>query len=154
MNTSKFKSFEIVALKSTAKTVNTLVTKKNKLKVKIEELYKELDNLEETIDKWEAPIKERFGYSTEDLLEKVTTNNSTKWVLKYPDTIVPPTKEPNDTEIEKTINNLAASTQSQNSSQEVKVDNSEEAKEVFEEFMTQQAIDAAKEPTSDMPFEE
>lgn len=154
MNNSEFKSFEIVALKSTAKTVNTLVTKKNKLKVKIEELYKELDSLEETIDKWEAPIKERFGYSTEDLLEKVTTNNSTKWVLKYPDTIIPPTKEPNDTEIEETINNLAASTQSQNSSQEVKADNSEEAKEVFEEFMTQQAIDAAKEPTSDMPFEE
>ena len=71
MNNSQFQSFELLALKNTAKTVNTLVNKKNKLKSKIIELNKELDNIVDTIMKWEAPIKDRFGYSSEQLMDKL-----------------------------------------------------------------------------------
>ena len=43
-----FSKFEIAAIKRTAQNVNTLVTKKNKLKEKIEALQKEYDELAAT----------------------------------------------------------------------------------------------------------
>lgn len=153
MNNSQFQSFELLALKNTAKTVNTLVTKKKKLTNKIIELNKELDNIVDTIMKWEAPIKDRFGYSSEELMNKVPVENTDKngkvtktfkFVFKYPDTIIPPTQKEEVT----TDNNTDPSSESFNEA------NDEELKEVFEDYMTQKAVEEAKEPVTDLPFGE
>lgn len=97
-----FSKFEIAAIKRTAQNVNQLVTKKNKLKEKIAALQEEYDSYVNTQEAYEAPIKALTGYGTEDLVNKVvetTTDKDgkpikiVKWVLKYPDTIVPPVEE-------------------------------------------------------------
>jgi predicted transcriptional regulator len=97
----KFTKFEIATIKRTAQNVNPLVTKKNKIKAKIEELSAELKSLETQQESWEAAIKEMTGgFTTEDLVEKVVISDGTKdkngneikvtkYVLKYPETIVP-----------------------------------------------------------------
>lgn len=97
----KFSKFEIAAIKNTAKSVNHLVTKKTKLKEQIEALQSEYNTTEEMQNQYEAPIKTMTGgYGTEDLVDKVVeTTNSVdkngnpikiaKYVLKYPDTIIP-----------------------------------------------------------------
>ena len=107
--------FEIAAIKRTAQNVNAMVTKKTKLKEKIDALQAEYDQLEEAQEQFEAPIRKMTGgYGTEDLVEKVIEDTGkldksgkpiklAKYVLKYPDTILPPTMddgtgEMNDTE--------------------------------------------------------
>ena len=155
MNNSQFQSFELFALKNTAKTVNTLVNKKNKLKSKIIELNKELDNIVDTIMKWEAPIKDRFGYSSEQLMDKIPVENTDKngkviktfkYVFKYPDTIVPPTQNEQDSS-----DNGVEFPQSNTS---IEVNNTDELKEVFEDYETQRIVEESKNPTTDLPFEE
>ena len=90
----KFSKFEIAVLKRTAQNVNPMVTKKAKLLEKIAELQEEYDKLSVMQEKYESSIKELTGgYSTEDLIEKVIEDNGktkiAKYVLKYPDTVVP-----------------------------------------------------------------
>lgn len=97
--------FEITTIKRTAMNVNALVTKKTKLREKIEALQAEYDQLEEVQEQFEAPIRKwTGGYGTEDLVEKVIEDTGkldkdgkpvklTKYVLKYPDTILPPTMD-------------------------------------------------------------
>ena len=97
--------FEIAAIKRTAQNVNAMVTKKTKLKEKIDALQAEYDKIEEAQDQFEAPIRKMTGgYGTEDLVEKVIEDTGkldkdgksiklTKYVLKYPDTILPPTMD-------------------------------------------------------------
>lgn len=94
--------FEIAAIKRTAQNVNSMVTKKTKLKEKINALQAEYDQLEEAQEQFEAPIKKMTGgYGTEDLVEKVIEDTGkldksgkpiklAKYILKYPDTIIPP----------------------------------------------------------------
>ena len=155
MNNSQFQSFELLALKNTAKTVNILVNKKNKLRSKIIELNKELDNIVDTIMKWEAPIKDRFGYSSEQLMDKIPVENTDKngkviktfkYVFKYPDTIVPPTQNEQDSS-----DNGVEFPQSNTS---IEVNNTDELKEVFEDYETQRIVEESKNPTTDLPFEE
>lgn len=98
----KLSKFEIVAIKRTAQNVNAMVTKKTKLKEKINALQAEYDQIEEAQEQFEAPIRKMTdGYGTEDLVEKVIENTGkldkdgkpvkiTKYILKYPDTILPP----------------------------------------------------------------
>lgn len=100
--------FEIAAIKRTAQNVNAMVTKKTKLKEKIDALQAEYDQIEEAQEQFEAPIKKMTGgYGTEDLVEKVIedtgkldkngkTMKLAKYVLKYPDTILPPTMDDGD----------------------------------------------------------
>ncbi len=97
-----FSKFEIAAIKRTAQNVNTLVTKKNKLKEKIESLQKEYDELAATQETYEAPIKALTGFGTEELVNKVVESATdkegksikiVKWVLKYPDTVLPPIED-------------------------------------------------------------
>lgn len=94
--------FEIAAIKRTAQNVNAMVTKKTKLKEKIDALQAEYDQIEEAQEQFEAPVRKMTGgYGTEDLVEKVIENTGkldkdgkpiklTKYVLKYPDTVLPP----------------------------------------------------------------
>ncbi len=100
--------FEIAAIKRTAQNVNAMVTKKTKLKEKIDALQAEYDQIEEAQEQFEAPIKKMTGgYGTEDLVEKVIEDTGkldkngktiklAKYVLKYPDTILPPIMDNGD----------------------------------------------------------
>ena len=97
--------FEIAAIKRTAQNVNAMVTKKTKLKEKIDALQAEYDQIEEAQEQFEVPIRKMTGgYGTEDLIVKVIEDTGkldkdgkpiklAKYVLKYPDTILPPTMD-------------------------------------------------------------
>lgn len=85
---------EIAQLKRTAQNVAPLVIKKNKIQEKISQLYVEYDLIKAQIDAWETATKAMTGgYTTEDLVDRVIENNVTKYVLKYPDTVVPVTED-------------------------------------------------------------
>jgi hypothetical protein len=94
----KFSKFEIAAIKRTAANVSKDTIAKDKLIKKIEELTKEKEAIQKRIDAWQTPIIEMTGgYTTEDLVIRVVDksgkNPITKFLFKYPDTIVPPTEE-------------------------------------------------------------
>ena len=100
--------FEIAAIKRTAQNVNAMVTKKTKLKEKIDVLQAEYDQIEEAQEQFEVPIRKMTGgYGTEDLIVKVIEDTGkldkdgkpvklAKYVLKYPDTILPPAMDGGD----------------------------------------------------------
>lgn len=100
----EFSKFQIAQLKRTAQNVGQSVKRKNKLEKQIIELSNEYKQAKEEIEAWQAPIKAVFdGFTTEDLVEAVTTDTGkfdkngkpiklTKYVLKYPDTVLPPTQ--------------------------------------------------------------
>ena len=100
--------FEIAAIKRTAQNVNAMVTKKTKLKEKIDALQAEYDKIEGAQEQFEVPIRKMTGgYGTEDLVEKVIEGTGkldkdgkpvklAKYVLKYPDTILPPAMDGGD----------------------------------------------------------
>lgn len=97
----EFSKFEIATIKRTAQNVAPLVRRKTKIKEQIAKLQEEYDLLNTQQLQWEqAIITMTNGYTTEDLVDKVTeaTNSVdkdgnpvkiTKYVLKYPDTVVP-----------------------------------------------------------------
>ena len=97
----KFNRFEITTIKRTAQNVNPYVVKKAKILAEMQKLDEELKSLNDIVEQYEAPIRTMTGgFTTEDLVEKVieTTNavdkngkpiKITKYVFKYPDTIVP-----------------------------------------------------------------
>lgn len=96
-----FSKFEIATIKRTAQNVNPMVTRKKRLKEAIEKMQAEYEKLDAQQAEYEAAIKTLTGgYTTEDLVEKIiepTTINKNgnevrfvKYVLKYPDTVVPP----------------------------------------------------------------
>lgn len=113
MEQKEFSKFQIAQLKRTAQNVEQSVKRKNKLEKQIIELSQEYKQAKEEIDAWQAPIKAVFhGHTTEELVESVTTDTgkidkngrpikTTKFVLKYPDTIVPPVVE--DAETDNTV---------------------------------------------------
>ena len=97
----KFSKFEIATIKRTAQSVNPMVSKKAKLKEQIDALQTEYDQLNTMQEQYEASIKTMTGgYGTEDLVDKVIETTSavdkngkpikvTKYVLKYPETVIP-----------------------------------------------------------------
>lgn len=101
METRKFSKFEIATIKRTAQSVNPMVSRKVKIKEQMDALQAEYDQLDTMQEQYEASIKTMTGgYGTEDLVEKVIETTSavdkngkpvkvTKYVLKYPDTIIP-----------------------------------------------------------------
>lgn len=101
METRKFSKFEIATIKRTAQSVNPMVSKKAKLKEQIDALQAEYDQLNTMQEQYEASIKTMTGgYGTEDLVDKVIETTSavdkngkpikvTKYVLKYPGTVIP-----------------------------------------------------------------
>ena len=98
----KFSKFEIATIKRTAQNVNPMVSRKAKIKEQINALQAEYEQLDTMQEQYEASIKTMTGgYSAEDLVEKVieTTGavdkngkpvKTTKYVLKYPETVIPP----------------------------------------------------------------
>ena len=98
----KFSKFEIATIKRTAQNVNPMVSRKAKIKKQINALQAEYEQLDTMQEQYEASIKTMTGgYSSEDLVEKVieTTGvvdkngkpiKTTKFLLKYPETIIPP----------------------------------------------------------------
>lgn len=101
METRKFSKFEIATIKRTAQSVNPMVSKKAKLKEQIDALQAEYNQLNTMQEQYEASIKTMTGgYGTEDLVDKVIETTSavdkngkpikvTKYVLKYPETVIP-----------------------------------------------------------------
>ena len=101
METRKFSKFEIATIKRTAQSVNPMVSKKAKLNEQIAALQAEYDQLNTMQEQYEASIKTMTGgYGTEDLVDKVIETTSavdkngkpikvTKYVLKYPETVIP-----------------------------------------------------------------
>lgn len=102
----KFSKIEIAAIKRTAQNVATFVTKKERIDAKIAELEAEKKALQPMIDAFQGPIKEMTGgYTTEDLVQREVVKTGkfdqktgkeiiqTRYILKYPETVVPPTAE-------------------------------------------------------------
>lgn len=103
----KFSKIEIAAIKRTAQNVATFVTKKERIDAKIAELEAEKLSLQPMIDAFQGPIKEMTGgYTTEDLVKREVIKTGkfdqktgkeimqTRYVLVYPDTVVPPAESP------------------------------------------------------------
>lgn len=98
----KFSKFEIATIKRTAQNVNPMVSRKAKIKEQINALQAEYEQLDTMQEQYEASIKIMTGgYSSEDLVEKVIETTGvvdkngkpvkvTKYVLKYPETVIPP----------------------------------------------------------------
>ena len=105
MEEKKFTKFELARIKRTAQNVDQYVTKKNKLAAKVEEMQKEINELQQLIDMSDAPVKlTTGGYGVEQLVRKVVTPTDkldkngniikqTSYEFIYPDTIVPPVVE-------------------------------------------------------------
>ena len=106
MEKKNFSKIEIAVIQRTAQNVAQFVTKKEKLNAKIAELEAEKTALQPIIDSFQGPIKEMTGgYTTEDLVTREVVHTGkldsktgkeilqTRYVLKYPDTVVPPTTE-------------------------------------------------------------
>lgn len=97
----KFSKFEIATIKRTAQNVNPMVSRKAKIKEQINALQAEYEQLDTMQEQYEASIKTMTGgYSAEDLVEKVIETTGavdkngkpvkvTKYVLKYPETVIP-----------------------------------------------------------------
>ena len=104
----KFSKFEIATIKRTAQNVNPMVSRKAKIKEQINALQAEYEQLDTMQEQYEASIKTMTGgYSSEDLVEKVIETTGavdkngkpvkiTKFVLKYPETVIPVVAEENE----------------------------------------------------------
>lgn len=102
----KFDKFFVANLRRTAQMVSPMVREKDKLIAEIEEKYARVDALRAQIESLDSHIRQECGYGVEDLITREVVNTGkfdktgkpvkvTKWILKYPETIIPPTEEPN-----------------------------------------------------------
>lgn len=108
----KLNQMQLGIVKRIAQNVNGNFEKVAKLNEKIEALIEERDTLQTMIDEMEAPVvRMTGGYKSTDLYDKVIVPQfnedgtpkvnektgyqvkTTKYVLKYPDTILPPIVE-------------------------------------------------------------
>ena len=108
----KLNQMQLGIVKRIAQNVNGNFEKVAKLNEKIETLVEERDTLQTMIDEMEAPvIRMTGGYKSTDIYDKVIVPQfnedgtpkvnektgyqikTTKYVLKYPDTILPPVVE-------------------------------------------------------------
>lgn len=112
----KFDKFFVANLKRTAQMVSPAVKEKGKLLKSIEEEKARIAELDAQINALDGHIKEATGgYGVENLIVRNVINTGktdkdgkpikiTKWELRYPETIVPPTEEEQPTEeVEETI---------------------------------------------------
>lgn len=108
MNKVKFTSKQIANWKRTAMNVNANVVKREKLNEKMKALQEEINVLTAAIDLEEAPVKAvTGGYTTSDIFVKTVTDTgkvdangraikTTKYELRYPNTILPVEEECNE----------------------------------------------------------
>lgn len=101
----KFTKFEIAAMKRTAANVDQFVRRRNTLMAKKNEIDAELETINASIEAADAPTKAMTGgYGSEQLFTKEVTDTgkvdkngtpikTTKFVPKYPETIIPVEEE-------------------------------------------------------------
>ena len=100
----KFDKFFVANLKRTAQMVSPMVREKDKLVDEINEKYARIEALRAQIESLDSHIRQECGYGVEDLITREVVNTGkldkagkpvkvTKWILKYPETIIPPTEE-------------------------------------------------------------
>lgn len=88
----KFNSLQVASMRRTAANVFQYTTKRDKLIEKLNKIQKEVDEINEMIRVADYPtVQITGGYTSEDLFvrEKVEGSSVYKFVLKYPDTIIP-----------------------------------------------------------------
>lgn len=88
----KFNSLQVASMRRTAANVFQYTTKRDKLIEKLNKIQKEVDEINEMIRVADYPtVQITGGYTSEDLFvrEKVEGSSVHKFVLKYPDTIIP-----------------------------------------------------------------
>ena len=125
MTKKEFTKFELARLKRTAQNVEGFLKQKNKLEEKKAKIEEELSVINQQIELTDAPTVAMTGYHTEDIIKKVVTptdqvdknGNIIKKVtfeFIYPDTIIPPTLGPENTEktLEPSIDGISESTSS------------------------------------------
>ena len=105
MNERKFNKMAVSQIKNTAKSCYFLSKEKEKLEKEIAEKQARLEEVNAQYDEYQAPIKRMTGgYTTNELLDRQVVDNGkvdkegrpikvTNYVLKYPETVVPPTQE-------------------------------------------------------------
>lgn len=110
MNEKKFNKMAVSQIKNTAKSCYFLSKEKEKLEKEIAEKQARLEEVNAQYDEYQAPIKRMTGgYTTNELLDRQVVDTGkvdkdgrpikvTNYVLKYPDTIVPPTQEVEEVE--------------------------------------------------------
>jgi hypothetical protein len=101
----KFDKFFVANLKRTAQMVSPAVKEKQKLQKSIAEEQARIVELDAQISALDGHIKEvTGGYGVEDLIIRNVINTGktdkdgkpikvTKWELRYPETVIPPTEE-------------------------------------------------------------
>lgn len=131
----KLSKFEIANLKRTAENVSKLISRKNKLAELIKNYTEEYNEIVKNIDLYDAAtIHITGGYHTEDIIErkvvftdKLDKNGKpikkTVFEFKYPDTIIPPTKEEDNTNEDNT--NYTESEYSKEEEEEIAAINAE-----------------------------
>lgn len=125
MTKKEFTKFELARLKRTAQNVEGFLKQKNKLEEKKTKIEEELSIINQQIELTDAPTVAMTGYHTEDIIKKVVTptdqvdknGNIIKKVtfeFIYPDTIIPPTLGPENTEktLEPSIEGISEPTSS------------------------------------------
>lgn len=109
MAKEKFGRMAVSQIKNTAKSCYLLTREKEKLEKEIAEKQARLAVVKEQYDEYQAPIKRMTGgYTTEDLLDRQVTDTGkvdkdgrpikvTNYVLRYPETVVPPVENVENT---------------------------------------------------------
>lgn len=136
----EFSKFEIAAIKRTAQTCAGMIAKFDKLSEKIANLQAEKESIERQIAQWDAPIVEMTGYHIMDLVsrERIKTGKDkddndifgSKWVLKYPETVVPIKSTDRDD------SNTTSTTQPDPQQEEVVEEQTQENNELDDEKIT------------------
>ena len=100
-----FTKFQIAAMKRTAANVDQFVRRRNTLMAKKNEIDAELETINASIEAADAPTKAMTGgFGSEELFTKEITDTgkvdkngtpikNSKFVLKYPETIIPVEEE-------------------------------------------------------------
>lgn len=101
MEAKKFTKFEIAAMKRTAANVDRFISQKERLNAKKAAIEAELASVQQQIDLADAPtIAITGGYGTEAIIRKEVIDTgkkdakgnpvkTIKYVLKYPETVIP-----------------------------------------------------------------
>lgn len=100
----KFDKFFVANLRRTAQMVSPKVIEKQKLQAEVEAMNARIAVLNGQIESLDGHIRRECGYGVEDLITRHVIETGkfdkngrpvkvTKWELKYPETIVPPTME-------------------------------------------------------------
>lgn len=111
MNTKQFNRKDVANIKRYAAMSNDTLNKIEKINEKIKKLQEQAGELTEQFEMFNEPVKKLTGYGILEILEKQITETekdgkvtkTSKWVLKYPETIIPSVSEEELT-INETIN--------------------------------------------------